>query len=136
METGKTLLACRMLLQEQKNAYLNWDEFPQITDYIFITVDDFIEELKLSFNDNSSTDEIIVKYSNAYFLVFDDLGTKKVSEWILGVLYLIINRRYENLRKTIITSNFSLSEIADIYDSRISSRIERMGETIDKKLKG
>jgi DNA replication protein DnaC len=60
-------------------------------------------------------------------LILDDLGVDKPSDWVLNVLYNIINYRYENLKKTIITSNFSLDEIAEAFnDNRITRRIERM----------
>jgi hypothetical protein len=38
-------------------------------------------------------------------LVLDDLGSEKSSEWVQERLYVLINRRYEDLKATIVTTN-------------------------------
>jgi DNA replication protein DnaC len=38
-------------------------------------------------------------------LVLDDLGSEKSSEWVQERIYVLINRRYEELKATIVTTN-------------------------------
>ena len=45
-------------------------------------------------------------------------GTKR-----FGELFMILNTRLLNKKKTIISTNFSLSKLAETYTERISSRI-------------
>ena len=67
--------------------------------------------------------ELIDLYCSANFLVLDDLGVEKNSEWVLQTLYVIINQRWENMFQTIITSNYEIKDLADKLSDRISSRI-------------
>ena len=70
---------------------------------------------------------IIQRYSEADCLVLDDLGAEKTTDWSFSVLYLIIDNRYNNYKKTIITSNFALNQLAGkLGDDRIPSRIRAM----------
>jgi DNA replication protein DnaC len=39
-------------------------------------------------------------------LVLDDLGNEYLSEWDADILYLILNRRYNHRKPTIITTNY------------------------------
>jgi len=134
-ESGKTLLASYLLLEEQKKIYLEGG--PQSKDDLcqLISTDQLIEEIKSTFDSSSPRTEqmVISYYSTIHLLVLDDFGTARPTDWVLSVLYSIINRRYEWLKKTILTSNLSLEEIARVYrDDRITSRIDRMCRKIKK----
>lgn len=63
---------------------------------------------------------------NAEYLIIDDLGSEKTSEWVHEFLYTIINKRYENQKRTIITTNLQLSAFKDRYGERILSRLAEM----------
>ena len=67
------------------------------------------------------------KYGDYHLLVLDDFGVEKISDWSYQLLYMLINRRYNNLKTTIFTSNFSLEQIAQqLGDDRLTSRIQHM----------
>lgn len=53
------------------------------------------------------------------YLVLDDLGTEKTSEWSSNLIYSILNKR----TNTIITTNLTPPEIQRRYGKRIFSRI-------------
>ena len=121
---GKTILAARMWLQAKKHFY--FDKVPGTPK--FVSVPELLAEIRRTFN-NPDLDEaaVLAKYSETEFLVLDDLGAEKSSEWVMSVLYLLINRRYEDMRTTVITSNFNLIELDDkLGDARIPHRIGRM----------
>jgi|WetSurMetagenome_2_1015567.scaffolds.fasta_scaffold00348_13 DNA replication protein DnaC len=90
-------------------------------------------EIKSSFKVNTITseDEIIKKYSTIEFLTLDDLGAEKTSEWVLQVLYQIIDARYGSVMNTVVTSNLSLVEVGNRLGSRIASRIAGMCSIIE-----
>jgi len=74
------------------------------------------------------------------YLFIDDLGAEKLTEYVRQITYYILNEREQNSLPTIITSNFSLDEINNSIDRRISSRICGMCEVLkfagaDKRLK-
>ena len=94
---------------------------------LFITVPDLLLKIRSSFNGGSeSEDEIIGRYSEIPILVLDDLGAEKVSEFVIATLYIILDRRIRECRKTIITTNLSKEEIEATFGARIASRLAGM----------
>ena len=93
----------------------------------FITVPDLLLKIRSSFNGGSeSEDEIIGRYSEISVLVLDDLGAEKISEFATTTLYIILDRRIRECRKTIITTNLSKEEIESTFGARIASRLAGM----------
>lgn len=129
--TGKTVMACRMLLGYELNDYLN--STPR--KIVFLPVLDFLNELKHSFDTpHESEIDILYKYQDVDILVLDDLGTNKMSDWAYQILYSLINYRYDWLKTTIFTSNYSLKELEVLWqDDRITSRITRMCQILKKE---
>ena len=102
---------------------------------VFISTPELLMQIRNCFNNKNTEDGVteewlLDKYSRADVLMLDDLGAEKPTEWVLQTLYLIIDRRYRNMKKTIVSSNYSLSQIAKRLDDRISSRIAGMCQII------
>ena len=76
---------------------------------------------------------MLKKYANVGLLVLDDLGAEKTSDWSRQVFYLLLDRRYREMKQTIITTNLSLEQIAETFDDRVASRLCEMGVTIELK---
>ena len=72
--------------------------------------------------------------ANRGVLIIDDLGAEKASEWVSATLFRIINKRYEDVLPTIITSNLDLGELSERIGDRVPSRIAEMCDII--KLEG
>lgn len=61
------------------------------------------------------------------FLVLDDIGQEKVSDWVRERLYIIINERYMARRQTIFTSNLSMEDLKIKLDHpALISRIKHL----------
>lgn len=133
--SGKTILACRALLEEQKRLYLEGNQTGG--ECLFVSIPELFHRIKNSYSDKyvgESEDEILQKYQQAHLLILDEFGMSKPSDWLLDILYLIINYRYEQMKPTIYTSNYDLEKVAEILeDKRITSRIERTCRIIKKK---
>ena len=80
---------------------------------IFGSLTSLLSKFKDSYQGEIKQSEsaIIDLYSNVDLLIIDDLGKEKISDWVLGKLFEIINNRYENDRPVVITSNYSLDEL-------------------------
>lgn len=63
-------------------------------------------------------------------LFIDDLGAQKMTEFVEDTFYLIINKRYNDMRPIIFTSNFSIEELAVKFNDRITSRIAGLCDVI------
>ncbi|MDD5353356.1 MAG: ATP-binding protein [Candidatus Omnitrophica bacterium] len=123
---GKTHLAVAILNTAKiENVHHNsW----RYTEKKFITVPDLLLRVRSAFKDNSneSEDEIIKEFTDIPLLVLDDLGAEKTSEFVVTTLYIILDRRIRDCRKTIITTNLSQTEIEETFGARIASRLSSM----------
>lgn len=93
--TGKTFLA----------AIIGQEYLKAGKQVIFGDVPTLLDEIKRTFDGQGSAQEIIDRYGTCDLLIFDDLGTGLVTEWSVGIMYQILNRRYNGGLATIITSN-------------------------------
>ena len=90
--------------------------------------------LKSNFDGSGYENEIIIeKLAKAPVLVLDDLGAEKASDWVAETVYILIDERYGNMKPTVITSNYSPSELAVRFGDRIVSRIMEMCRVIEIK---
>jgi len=130
VRTGKTIQAAFIFLQFAKEDYIA----ASYKKMIFVKTSEMFNKFKASFNDDTiSEQEYLNQLSEADLLVLDDFGSERPTDWVLSMLYLLVDRRYENMKTTIYTSNLSLEEIADKFgDERIPSRIERSCKLIEK----
>lgn len=112
--TGKTHLAVATMRN------LLWSGF---TDVLFVSSPYLFLEIKNSFNGDESESKVINKYCNVKFLIIDDIGVEKVSEWAMQIWYMIIDRRYSEMMPTIYTSNLSIGDVAESLGKRIASRL-------------
>lgn len=140
--SGKSLYAAKLTLEDSKTYYLN--NMEDIT-RLFISVPRLFFDIKSTFNSpprrNDSMSEedlplteqdLVRQYCEVDWLVLDDMGAEKGSEWALQTLYVIINHRYEHLKTTIFTSNYSLNRLAEkLGDDRIPSRIAGMSVQVN-----
>jgi len=136
--TGKTILAANMYIEARKKQYMEVINGK----FLFVVADDLFDEVKRSFTkpdfredavDHIDEFDITDKYAEAAYLVIDDLGSSRFTDWSSAILYRIVNYRYEHLLPTVFTSNLNLDELgAALGEMRVPSRIKRMGEILKK----
>ncbi len=80
---------------------------------------------RIKFFKNSSEDDLYTasKIFDAELLILDDLGTEFITDFSTSELFRLINTRLLCGRKTVISTNLSLSDIKKTYSERIFSRI-------------
>lgn len=79
----------------------------------------------LSYYKNTYQSEALANYQTEYaidnimlsnsLIILDDVGTEKPSEWTVSKLMFIINSRIEENKPTIITTNYSPTELVDRF---------------------
>lgn len=88
----------------------------------FATSLDILDEIRRTYrSEEESESKLLNDLATVKYLIIDDFGTEKVTDWTGEKFYQIINKRYVNKRATFFTSNYDLRSID--YDSRITSRI-------------
>ncbi len=74
---------------------------------------------------------ILQKYLDCDLLVIDDLGTEPIMKNVtLEYLYLILNDRYINHKKTVITTNLFPDDLMERYEERIFSRLTNQKDSV------
>ena len=111
---------------------------------LFASVPDLMADIRSSFRDGT-TSEAVQAVKNTPFLVLDDLGSEKMSEWVGEQLFCIVNHRYNEMLPTVVTSNYNPTQIIrrmatvdrggnvidDMQGQRIMSRIYGMCERVE-----
>jgi DNA replication protein DnaC len=94
---------------------------------VFVVVPELLRAIRKGYNSpDEGADKLVSLTEDAPLLVLDDLGAEKPSEWVREQLYVIINRRYENMLPTVVTTNCSTQELVDRIGQRTVSRLIEM----------
>ena len=120
--TGKTMFAC---------IALNELIFNTGRPGKFISLSrNFLQKLRASFDEESVIHgqgfQIQEELFRVPFLVIDDLGVQKNTEWVLEILYNLVDARYSEQRLTFVTTNQTADQIKDLAGGRIYSRFVEM----------
>lgn len=124
--TGKTHVATAILHEILRNGFSG----------LYCNVTDLMARLRASYDRHSSDNEeaILEELVETDLLVLDDLGAEIPTAWVRDRLYLVINRRYEAARATIVTTNCDDGElrerIGDKMGERVVSRLHEMCEIV------
>lgn len=113
--TGKTKLA----------AIIANERLRQGKPVLFSSVPDLMGDIRASFH-RGDTEEVLQSVKEAPFLVLDDLGAERPTEWVGEQLFAIVNYRLNERLATVVTSNFSPDEII----GRMAT-VDREGRVID-----
>jgi len=92
---------------------------------LFWTLPDLLTRIKATYDPKreESENELIEQLGTVDMLILDDLGTEKPSEWQREKLYQIINRRMNDDRETVFTSNVTPYDLEAHVGTRIVDRI-------------
>ena len=126
--TGKTFLAS---LIGKENLRVG-------REVIFTDFQKLLDELKSSFDDKAVTaEEVLRKYQTCEVLILDDIGTGWFRDWGVSVLHQLLNYRYNENLRTVLTSNYDLAGLEqrlsrqeEYAASRIISRLREMSEVV------
>lgn len=124
--TGKTHLAAAIALQ------LIGEGIPVICK----TSGDLLQDIKKSFDTEGVREhEVLDIYKKVDLLIIDDLGKEQCTDWGMSTLYSILNDRYEDMKPTIITTNYDTESLIraltpkGMDGSKIIAIISRLRET-------
>jgi DNA replication protein DnaC len=121
--TGKTTLAmlvCKAALDGARSVAIY--SLPRL-----------LADIRTTFEDRSDRSyvDLLDRLAEVDLLHIDDLGAEKTSPWVLEQLYSIVNRRYEDERAVMVTTNLRPEELAEQITERTVSRlIELCGDPL------
>jgi DNA replication protein DnaC len=125
---GKTHLAIALAKHIPTEDRFSRSSGEMIHGTIFTTAPELLLKIRSAFRDDAkqSEEQLIDYYSGCELLILDDLGSEKTSEFAVTTLYVIIDRRLRDCKKTIITTNMSQPDIEQTFGARIASRLSGM----------
>ncbi len=99
---------------------------------LFFTVPTLLDHIRSTYGPNPTADEreVIETVKNTKFLVLDDLGAERVTDWVREKLFTIINHRHDEELPTLFTSNLDVAELAQHIGERTTWRIVEMATVI------
>ena len=101
----------------------------------FYNTGEFLDLLRREFNnppEDGGLFQEIMDYDGTLF--FDDIGAEQPSTWVVERLYLIINKKYEQMRPMFFTTNCTKDQLVKILGDRTVSRINAM--TVQVRIPG
>lgn len=97
---------------------------------LFYEFGSLLKEIQDSYNPISKSSElkVLAPVYQADVLVLDELGASVPTEWVRDTMYQIINKRYNDNKLTIFTTNYSdkSSELEERITYRLRSRLYEM----------
>src|SRR5215216_1232820 len=92
---------------------------------LFYDFRDLLKEIQDSYNPNTHTSElrILAPVFDAEVLVLDELGASKPTEWVQETITHIINKRYNEKKVTVFTSNYLDMPIGTAYAETLTERV-------------
>lgn len=101
---------------------------------MFVVVPELLRAIRNGYNgDGKNAEKLIQAAETAPLLVLDDLGAEKPTEWVQEQLFIIINKRYEEMLPTLITTNCTMAELIDRIGRRSADRLLEMTTPINIK---
>jgi DNA replication protein DnaC len=94
-------------------------------DVRIITSSGLMREIKATFGTPTSEEDVIRKYVAFDLLAIDDLGKEQATEWSLSQFFSIIDRRYSQVKPTLITTQLSDDELIARWESVGGARAGR-----------
>ena len=124
--TGKTLMGC-IALNELMLRWAKPGRFLSLSRTYF-------QKLRDTYSADSEryghTWSILEELCTMPYLVLDDFGIQRGTEWEIEMLYDLVDARYGDQRFTVVTTNQPFDELKDLAKGRIYSRLVEMCQPI------
>ena len=124
--TGKTHLAAAIANQLMREGQ----------GVICMTMIDLLDRIKETYAQRrqweASEGDVLNTYKEVPLLIIDDMGKEPPTEWAVSKIYAIINARYEAYLPTIVTTNYSDSELVRRLTPKDTGDSTTADATIDR----
>ncbi len=118
--TGKTFAACAIMHEViAKRSH----------SAVYVTAHNFLTRLRNCYSNSAEEREVDVfdDYVSPSLLVVDEVGRHKDSQHAADSLFALLDRRYQEVRPTIVISNLHKEEIVDYLGEAMVSRLRQGG---------
>lgn len=91
----------------------------------YVPVPAWMDELKATFDDSSEAtfEQVYAPLKESEVLLMDDLGAENTTAWTREQLYKVINYRYENGLRMVLTTNLDYGAMGSQLGPRLTDRL-------------
>ncbi len=99
----------------------------------FASAVEFFIRIKATYRKDSDSDEmeVLAEFQKPSLLVIDEIGKRGGSEWENTMLFELLNRRYNDMKDTILIDNRSSAEFVETIGPSLASRMNEGGGIMD-----
>ena len=121
---GKTQLAVSLAIDLMKT---------HLKSARYTTATAFFMAIKSTYKPNVDEDEahVIREFSRPALLVIDEIGKRGGSEWENNLLFELLNRRYNDMKDTILIDNRTMAEFVATIGPSLASRMNEGGGVVE-----
>jgi DNA replication protein DnaC len=113
--SGKTHLACAIGNAVMRNHGAS---------VLFVTVFDVIQRVKATYSDKDQSERTVMRsFAEADLLILDEVGVQFGTDYEKVIITDLINRRYNDMRPTLILSNLDEAELGAYLGERVMDRM-------------
>jgi DNA replication protein DnaC len=113
--SGKTHLACAIGNAVMRNHGAS---------VLFVTVFDVIQRVKATYSDKDQSERTVMRsFAEADLLILDEVGVQFGTDYEKVIITDLINRRYNDMRPTLILSNLDEVELGQYLGERVMDRM-------------
>ena len=136
---GKTEMACGALRKWIRDGILSYEEngknFYAAHSGKYVLMPEWMMQLRSTYSNRAMTEEdAIESMAGVGMLVMDDLGKGKMTDWVVERIYMILDMRYRDGLRTVITTQYPIDKLTALFETAtdsetalaIRSRIEGM----------
>lgn len=129
--TGKTTTMVSVLRELLRDRALSTSKAPDKAAFKFVNYNEFFFEAQDIFRtEHDRILDYLRPIAKSEYLFIDDLGKKRVTEFVRDALYFVIEQRDAHQRPTFITTNMSITDMTQSLDASIASRLMGMCQVV------
>jgi DNA replication protein DnaC len=95
---------------------------------LYVLVSRMLMRLRATYDGDGREREVLESLFSVPVLILDDLGKERRSDWALEKLFQVIDERWANHKRTVITSNFDIDTLEE--------RFGDAGEAVSSRIRG
>jgi len=98
----------------------------------YCTAMEFFIDVKAGYKEDGEAEKVILaEFGRPSLLVMDELGRRSENDWENRLLYELLNRRYNEMRDTLLISNQDVSQLEGALGPSLVSRMRETGGVIE-----
>lgn len=121
--SGKTQIAVETMFEVTNRGY----------SARYMTATEFFLAIKATFSKDAieNEEEVLAKFAKLRLLVIDEIAKRGETEWENRLLFELIDRRYRNMRDTLVIANQTHVEFVAAIGSSLADRMNESGGIIN-----